>query len=202
MMPLGFSRGRELVEGKAIPMAIFTCTDCGDTLRTKINYGSMNPEAIAKRVRAAGWECHSHKASATRCPTCQTRRAHNARGDTPNKDTPVTTPKATLALVDREPTPDQRLKIRQKLDALFDDAAGSYLDGASDQKIGEDLNLPWAWVQKIREAAYGPIRVDPEVAKLKSDVAALQRAISAASADFEKRLNDLLARADALSRRA
>lgn len=79
----------------------------------------------------------------------------------------------------REPTAQERAKIRTALETHFDDATGCYLDGYSDQRIGTDLNLPWAMVTKIREAAYGPIRVDPEIAGLRAEMTAIGSKIEA-----------------------
>jgi len=79
----------------------------------------------------------------------------------------------------REATPQERVKIRAVLDKSFDDAAGCWLDGYSDQKAGEEIGVPWAIVTRIREAAYGPIRVDPEVAGLRAELVQIGREIAA-----------------------
>lgn len=60
----------------------------------------------------------------------------------------------------------QRLKIRERLDKYFDDSRGEYLDKMTDRKIAEDLNIPAIIVYRIREAAYGPIRINPEITVL------------------------------------
>lgn len=74
----------------------------------------------------------------------------------------IQVPPAPPPFIPREPTPNDRLAIRQKLDGCFDDAAGNYLGGESDETIAKALNCPRAWVTNIREAAYGPIRVSAE----------------------------------------
>lgn len=79
----------------------------------------------------------------------------------------------------REPTQQERIKVRQVIDQHFDDEAGFWLNGYSDQKAGEEIGVPWALVTRIREAAYGPIRVDPEVAALKMELAQIGRELSA-----------------------
>jgi hypothetical protein len=68
------------------------------------------------------------------------------------------------------PTPEIRLKIRGALDEHFDDAQGMYLGGQSDQKLADVLNIPRIWIESIREAAYGPIRVTPELVELRADL--------------------------------
>lgn len=52
-------------------------------------------------------------------------------------------------------------------------------------------------VTKIREAAYGPIRVDPEVAGLRAEIGNAQRQIDAMSTS----LASLKARLDALEKK-
>lgn len=79
----------------------------------------------------------------------------------------------------REATPQERVKIRAVLDKQFDDGAGCWLDGYSDQKAGEEVGVPWAIVTRIREAAYGPIRVDPEVAGLRAELVQIGRELVA-----------------------
>lgn len=74
----------------------------------------------------------------------------------------------------REATPQQRTTIRNYLDKHFDDAAGAYLDGMSDQKIADAVNIPRVIVERMRDAAYGPIKVDPEVQAIRAELAALK----------------------------
>lgn len=100
----------------------------------------------------------------------------------------------------RDPTPQERVKIRSVLDSYFDDAAGCWLDGYSDQKAGEEIGVPWALVTRIREAAYGPIRVDPEVAGLRAELAQIGRELAALTEKHgaaQKRLDGLLAKRSA-----
>lgn len=73
----------------------------------------------------------------------------------------------------RAATPDERMRVRHKLDAVFDDAKGMYLDGYTDQRLAEELTLPRKIVEQIREAAYGPIRTDPDIDQLRTDIAEL-----------------------------
>jgi hypothetical protein len=95
------------------------------------------------------------------------------------------------------PTQAQRLKIRDLLDNHFDDKAGAYLDNYSDEKIGAEVGIGHAAVTMIREAAYGPIRVDPELAALRAELKGLTQAIERG----EKGLNDLKSLAAGISNR-
>jgi hypothetical protein len=97
----------------------------------------------------------------------------------------------------RDPTPEERMRIRRILDTRFDDGAGCWLDGYSDQKAGEEAKVPWAMVTRIREAAYGPIRVDPEIAALRAEMAQIARdlvALNDKHAAAVKRLDNLNAK--------
>lgn len=73
-----------------------------------------------------------------------------------------------------KPSPDQRIAIRSALDRHFDDEKGMYLASATDQSLADELRVPRAWVETIRETAYGPIRVTPEIQALRSDIEAAQ----------------------------
>jgi hypothetical protein len=172
---LGFVTRSVMVGGTWRSSCTFTCR-CGEALvLTEAAGRKINPEFIAKRARATGWQADGWRASVTRCPACLSKdRAGESPGEKVIRIMPETPKPAPAPPAAREPTPKQRLAIRAKLDATFDDDAGCYLDGASDQKIGEELNIPWSWVARIREAAYGPIRVDPEVAALRAEITGLR----------------------------
>lgn len=88
----------------------------------------------------------------------------------------VTSLKATAQAVTTL-TSDQRVRVRGYLDKHFDDSDGVYLDAMSDQKIAEALNVPRLLIEQMREAAYGPIRISPEVMEARSDVAGLKAKI-------------------------
>ena len=70
----------------------------------------------------------------------------------------------------RSPTSEQRLAIRNELDKQFDDSLGMYLGDTTDQSIAEQLHVPRAWVDQIREVGYGSIRITPEMQALRKDI--------------------------------
>jgi len=76
------------------------------------------------------------------------------------------------------PPSDARVAIRTALDKHFDDKVGVYLDGMSDEKIASELAFPRKWVSDIRDAAYGPIRENPEVTVLKAEIEALRKEVA------------------------
>jgi hypothetical protein len=163
---------------------VFACSSCGREHAERFPGGRMSPEHAAKRARRAGWIAEPDRASGSVCPECQAARRERAPGERPEPKkepavsvTPMITAQVPPTL--REPTQQERMKIRSALDQHFDDAAGCYLAGYSDQRIGTELNVPWAMIAKIREAAYGPIKVDPEIAGLRAEVTGLGAKIEA-----------------------
>lgn len=97
---------------------------------------------------------------------------------------------ATLEVVQQPLKPltiEQRAAVRRELDQHFDDSVGAYIDGRSDKVIGQQLDIPWKHVEKLRELAYGPLRGDPKLDELSARVAELQAQ--------EKRLSGTLASA-------
>ena len=135
--------------------------------------GSHNPERACKAFRASGWECDWSHPTRTVCPACVAKRGAGRGGD--RVEDKVVTLQQPKAMTMAETTGDQRLRIRALLDKHFDDAKGFFLDGYSDQRIGAEVNVPWATVQKIREAAYGPIKGDPELEAIKAAVGTMER---------------------------
>ena len=185
-------------------VARFTCTSCEAMDDVTIRSGeSLNPEAVANTMRSRGWEADPWRANRTRCPRCskaRTRPTNDTDSELrraaaklaaappptppteppsmPSKSTPTTAPTEATVTPIREPTSDQRAKIRDLLAAHFDDTVGMYLGGYDDKKVAEEVgNVPWAVVARIREAAFGPIRVTPEMVELREQITAARTRI-------------------------
>lgn len=150
-------------------VARFTCAVCAVTGDfTLPSPDSHAPDRVVNAMRDKGWQVDKNSRRLIRCPEHNKRRQHRKPGEqtmgsqtvpqaAPNGATfpPVAAPKPMTA--------DDRARIRRKLEEYFDDKAGRYLDGMSDQKIGEQLGIAWANVKAVREAAYGELRSDPEI---------------------------------------
>jgi hypothetical protein len=164
------------------------CAQCGETLDLALN-STHHADGVERMARAKGWDCDKNRPRRTICPDCKARPPLKVTAPKPTKPTiPKETPMTTSAL--RPATPDERMRIRHKLDEVFDDSKGMYLDGYSDQRVAEDLKLPRKMIEQIREAAYGPIRTDPELDQLRTDIAALVAQASTLAnrlAEVEKR---------------
>lgn len=171
---------------------IFTCAECAETHAERFPGGGLSPEYAAKRARLRGWVVEPRRHSGNRCPACIARTKPPKKAAPASAPPLIPIPQETTNVVElpkpapkivaappRQPTSQDRVRIRGMLDKTFDDGVGCYLDGYSDQKIGEELKLPWSFVQEIREAAYGPIRVDPEIAGLRAQLVGLGTKIEA-----------------------
>ena len=162
------------------------CAQCGETLDISLA-ASRHADDVERCARAKGWDCDKNRPRRTLCPDCKARpRAVITRKPT----TPTIRTDMPMTSTVRPATPDERMRIRHKLDEVFDDSKGMYLDGFSDQRVAEDLKLPRKMIEQIREAAYGPIRTDPEIDQLRTDIAALIAQASTLAnrlADVEKR---------------
>jgi hypothetical protein len=101
-------------------------------------------------------------------------------------------------------TVEQKAQARNLLDRHFNDATGQYSVGESDQTIAAKVGVPWAMIASLREAAYGPLRGDPEIDTLRAMIKAEKASISAAVEAFGKReqsLNDMERRLEAIARK-
>ncbi len=199
-------------DGRPLPAVRFVCASCEAKLEFAVGGQAINPEAVVKKAADRGWEVKPRSERAT-CPRCVAERRERAKGDSPTpppahaapvrfsipvghseKVIPMQSkPSTPTAVTPRPLTDGERLKIRTLLDSHFDDAKGRYLDGYSDQRIAAEVNVPRIHVETIREAGWGPIRVDPEVAaiteelrKAREEVEALSQRIAALSARLEK----------------
>jgi len=161
--------------GRPVTFARWWCAQCGAHEDITINAASKhNPESYARFAANHGWSADAFKKRQCICPKCLDEAAQRKavkKGENVVKLSAVN----DINPAARKPSPEEKARIRAKLDALFDDSKGLYLDSASDQTIGRELDLPWAWVQQVREAAYGPLRVDPELAALKAQIEQAQK---------------------------
>ena len=192
---LGFLRTSASLPGGGFrPVARFVCNGCGTTADLSMNSGNgVNPEAMAKIIRERGWSADPWRRSVSYCPACQVRPKNDPNSELKKVIQMAKAPEPVAAVAAiREATPQQRTAIRNYLDKHFDDAAGTYLDGMSDQKIAEAVNVPRVIVERMRDTAYGPIKVDPEIQAIRTELAALKAQadkLAAAVVDLTARLD-------------
>ena len=166
------------------------CAQCGDTLDITLS-SAHHADGVERMARAKGWDCDKNRPRRTICPDCKARPSPPIKPAAPNPIKPTIRKEMLMTTPALRPaTPDERMRIRHKLDGVFDDAKGMYLDSFSDQRVAEELKLPRKMIEQIREAAYGPIRTDPEIEQLRTDIASLVSQASTLAnrlADVEKR---------------
>lgn len=85
----------------------------------------------------------------------------------------------------RDATNDQRVRIRSLLDKHFDDSLGMYLDGKSDQAIADEVSVPRLIVERIRDAAYGPVKTTAEQQAQVAEIERLRAELKRISAEVE-----------------
>jgi hypothetical protein len=178
MGTLSYDVVSEMVSGKPHTVARGVCAACGAV--EHVTMGTVhNPEFVQRKFREKGWDFEMKTARLCRCPACVKSKSRNDVDSALRKVIPMATVKEEAA--PRQATPAEKKRIRDLLDGFFDEQKGCYLEGYSDQRIGKELDLPWAMVVAVREAAYGPIRTDPEL-----------DAVRARCADLEKKLAGLM----------
>ncbi len=106
-----------------------------------------------------------------------------------------------MSLAEQSPrplTPHEKTRVRQQLDSCFDEQAGFYLDGQSDQTIGIALDIPWACIRDYRELAYGPLKGNQEIADLRTEIDKLSSALDGAMARSTKEIGEIASTRDKL----
>ena len=193
------------------------CSRCPVEFQKPITKGTSNSNKLHKSFERLGWKLVWGNPNQSLCPNCN-RRNHAAKVTerVAKLVANVTGHKVPVEIIDTEtgvsstmpahpattktngaaspsiaPTADQKAKIRVLLDGHFDDAAGCYLDGYNDQRIADEVGVPRAAVERIREAAYGPIKSNPEFE-------AIRAALGAARAEAERCFTEAKAAVDAV----
>lgn len=185
-------------------VARFQCVECGAEHNQRVASGRpLNPEGFAKRAQQDGWKADPWKRNRCWCPRCAGPhpKAKAILNPEPGKVIPMAAHVAPI----RDITAAQKQRIRALLDRHFDDSAGAYLDAMSDQKVAEAVGVPRVHVETLREAAYGPIRISPEMAEARAELEALRKLLAdeaARMAEIEKRLAGAEAKLSAAAKAA
>jgi hypothetical protein len=154
-------------------VARFICFKCEKAFidLSVISGVRLNPTLLAQSAERHGWDADSVRRARVVCPDCKTGRTNDVASELRKMEVRMATAPTALLIGSasapvsavREPTADQRVVIRHLLEKHFDEGRGCYLDGYNDQRIAEDTGLARIVVERLRDAAYGPIRVTAEV---------------------------------------
>ena len=188
-------------------VAIMRCAekDCGNTFVYLPGNGKpITPAIVVKKAAVARWEADTDRRARCRCPA-HAKRAHAKETDVKpapmNPPVPkeaasnvmtLKPPPVASAVAVPTPSKDHRISIRLLLDTHFDDSTGMYLDGMTDEKVALQVGVAPAVVERIREAAYGPIRVDTELVELREQQKVLNGRVAALLADGRKLVDSIV----------
>jgi hypothetical protein len=178
--------------GQFVPRYRVTCSECGVT--DSIGRQNMGPkianEQVPKKFAVKGWHV-GHSPNHDKCPSCAERaRKKGSVHVLEVFEKGMERMKVVAAIKadpPREMSRDDRRIIFAKLNEVYIDEKNGYDKGWSDKKIGDDLNVPLAWVKTIREENFGPARTE-EI----DQVIVEARAVSQEIRDLNQKLTDLI----------
>jgi hypothetical protein len=152
-------------------LATLVCA-CGAThdIRFRQLAGS---DQIDRKFRQAGW-----RLDPAVCPGCTSSRESKTMA------APIPTAAAIKA----------QAKMFHLIQTHFDAENGCYGGGWSDAKIAADVGLSSDTIAAFRVEAFGPLKEPPEVARLTSDIAALEQLFNEAMAPIQSELIQLRTR--------
>lgn len=189
--PTGYDLVNTSHDGERRTVARFVCFKCSaNMLDLSVQTGArLNPSLLVQRAERRGWSADPVRRARVVCPDCKGSHGSTDVDAELHKfeakmaiPAPVLMEQSSAAVVPvRDPTADQRAEIRRLLEAHFDEGLGAYLGEYSDQRIAEETNVPRVVVERLRDAAYGPIRMSAamvaarkELDELKAKASALQ----------------------------
>lgn len=178
------------IEGRRIHTYTLTCSKCGcvDHIGQQNMGEAVAQDQVPKKFAAKGWTV-GRRAQDDLCPE-HTRQEEERRRSRPALkivEAPVQQLKADPP---RKMSFSDKRVIIAKLEDVYVSEQVGYDTGWNDERVANDLGVPRAWVEEIRDANFGPIRVD------EASVAAIQHAEA-----LLQKANDALAQAQELERR-
>lgn len=194
------------------------CCECGTFESVELKNPSTAQEFAEKYFRRdKGWKLGSSRSKDV-CPTCVAKQK-DEKMKTPIAKPIVRQERATTAAVvqmngalkviapdadpgatlpPREMSRDDRRIIFSKLEDVYLDEATGYSAGWSDAKLATDLNVPRAWVEKIREENFGPA-IDEETVAIMARLNDLRAAASDAIGEITSKLDEMKGRLSAIN---
>lgn len=156
---------------------VLTCAGCSATAAVHADPQSP-PNIIVQKFERLGWYANERNASGCFCPKCLKGKPKAAATVDPAAPTGATIAepherRPVAAELPKGPTHEQRKRIAAHLRGCFDDERGCYLDGETDQRIGERFGVPWGWIREVRDLLGFEIRTDQEIEALRAEIEAL-----------------------------
>lgn len=160
-------------------VARFTCRSCPAHAEIPLEEGASSPEAVETSLVYGGW---TRGPAGWLCTNCTMSRktldgekpmsvhADGAPGVAPTQQAP----KAEQVIPGRAPSIPEIVEIANALEAYFDKRTGRYANGKTDESIARELDMPIAWVVKVRREGFGELESDPALRQLADDLKGLQ----------------------------
>lgn len=169
-----FEVGHERIADAGRPNAVtrIKCCMCSATDRLVSSGDVMPADLAAQKFARRGWtigkNCNHHK-----CPECSAKPKSLKELAKEVLMKSIPSEPILRAVEPRTMSFDDRRLIFSKLHDVYLDERRGYSDGWSDKRVGEDLNVPRAWVEKIRAENFGPTRDNEDIREFlaKLDVA-------------------------------
>jgi len=189
MLAMGINTKTQTICNKIVEFKYVSCScqNCSETQEKRFSPQAF-PNVVSLSFQSMGWEV-TKKWSWT-CPKCAAAKREKLLEPVTMSPAKPHSPIKPDAIANvRAPTVRETIAIADALAPLFD--KGRYKAGHDDRSIGKDLELPAAMVAKVREELHGPIKGDPEIDAIKSDLAdivALTKELAQRVAATEKRI--------------
>lgn len=149
-------------KGHGVSRARAVCDECGTDEVVTCDYlkkggkatNTPNVAQVRTKIAAHGW---SHVKGRDYCIRCEQKR----------KVVPIKEKEAEVSETDpRQPTKPQKRQIIAMLDSVYDDEAGRYEGGETDNTVAETLGVMPGWVAELREDLFGPAGENEDMAKM------------------------------------
>lgn len=184
----GISCATEIHDGKPMRMASVICsTPTCHTKQPRSHSPGAASHHLIKELGQKGW---AETKRGWLCPSCSHRQRSLPASPLTPKEKSMPAPNAA-APVAPMPSVQQMVAVADKLEGVFKD--GRYESGWSDDRIAEALSIPRVIVAKVRDEhpLFGPLKSNPAIDAIKSDIAAVKTLFAEQIGDLEKRAQRL-----------
>lgn len=147
---------RSADEGPMRPAYYATCSECGTEEFIHSSGNKALPFAVTQRkFEQKGWLIAKSREHDI-CPACLAKKRAAQKAE---KETAMA---AEVKPVEpRQMSRDDRRVLFAKLEDVY--VGDGYIDGWTDKRVAEDLNVPRAWVEEVRSEFFGDVAVNPDI---------------------------------------
>lgn len=189
----------ETYDGRTRKAFRVVCCKCGTTDAIHVLFGRDNAaDLLPKKFTARGWSI-GKRPDADRCLSCvmEERKIKSAKVVQMSEVRPLPAPP-------REPTRADLRKIQDALNDAYPVPERGYSQGFSDDVLAKKLDVPRAWVTRVRDQFCGPeiivdtARLEREVNELKRSLKSIEDATLATLTAHGQRVEVMIKQLEAL----